>query len=46
MGMQFDYSPTLLNPNVGNGLETGKFSQPIIAMTPKVLDDCSEDAAM
>ena len=46
MGMQFDYSPTLLNPNVGNGLETGKFSQPIIAMTPRVLDDCSEDAAI
>jgi len=46
MGMLIEYSPMLVNQNVGNGMQTNKFSQPIIAMTPRVLDDCSESAAV
>ncbi len=45
MGIMFDYSPKMMS-SIIPGMETTKFSQPILAMTPVVLDDCTEDAAI
>ena len=38
-----DYSPITMDTSVTTPIQSNKFSQPILAITPSVLDDCTED---
>ena len=42
-GQPLFYTPTILDDSFSEPLYTSKFSQPIVGVTPVVLDDCSED---